>query len=446
MAASDQETNEVRELSSVHVSGITEEELAGKNMDEMLAMLKDPYTTYFTADEMKQFLDLIENSFVGIGVRIGQDDTGIYISEVFPDMPAELAGLRRDDYLTSVNGNSIQGMTTADVVDLILGEENTRVEVTVQRGSESLTISVQRGVIQVPIIEAKRFGNVGYIALSSFSDKGDKLFTKALNQMQKDGIEGLIIDLRNNGGGYIDTALNIGANFIKQGVFLHTSDRNHKDIPSVIENGKTFDKPVYILMNEASASASEALAGALRDSAGAKLIGTQSFGKGSMQYMLNLSDGGVLKVTTVEYLTPKNTKVNHVGLEPDIEVYGDMPQLITALHAAGEKDLRIAFNTHHVSINEVEVNGAFPVKQEKGSLYLPSRLLAALVGADIEWKGKENEIVISQGAQKHTFAIATDIALKSGSITYINIEVFAKAFQAIHWTSSDDTWIIEASK
>lgn len=447
MAVSDQETSEIRDiLSNYHVSGVTEEALAGKTVEEMLTIINDPYTAYFTSDEMKQFIGSIENSFVGIGVRIGQDEKGIYISEVFPDMPADLAGIKRDDYITAINGNLVQGVTTADVVDQIMGEENTTVQFTLQRDTESVNITVQRGLVQVPIVVKKQFGDVGYIALSSFSDQGDKLFTQALNQLSKADIQALIIDLRNNGGGYIDTAMNIGANFIKQGVFLHTSDRNHKDIPSVIENGKTFDKPVFILMNSYSASASEALAGALRDSTGAKLIGTQSYGKGSMQYMLNLSDGGVLKVTAVEYLTPKNNKVNHVGLAPDIEVYGDMPQMVTALHAAGQSDIRIEFNTHQVTLNGVEISDAFPVFHEKEQLYLPSRLLASLIDGDIEWNSATSEIEITHGELKQTFVLGDNIARKNGSVTYISAQAFAKAFPTIKWAQTGDHWIIQASK
>lgn len=447
MAVSEQETKEVRELlAEYHVSGITEEKLQDKSVEEMLALLEDPYTTYFNSDETMQFLNSVENNFVGIGVRIGEDDQGVYIAEVFPDMPADLAGLQRDDYITAINGNTVEGLTTTEVVNQIMGKENTSVQLTVQRGDTSLNISIQRGVVQVPIVVSKQFDDIGYIELTSFSENGDKLFADALDQMKADEIEALIIDLRNNSGGYMDTAMNIGANFIERGVFVHTNDRNQKNIPSIIEDGKTFDKPVFILMNSYSASASEALAGALRDSAKATIIGTQSFGKGSMQYLMNLSEGGMLKLTTVEYLTPKQTKVNHVGLKPDVEVYGDMPQMLAALRSAGLENIRVQLNKHNASINGVEVKDPFPYVIESGNLYVPSRILASLLGASIEWNGQQNTIDFIEGKNKNSFPLTEGIAIKADSVTYINVAEFAKTFQSVKWSNTGDNWMIEVSK
>ncbi|TCZ81066.1 PDZ domain-containing protein [Paenibacillus albiflavus] len=444
-AATENETNEIRYLlGNYHVSGITEDKLEGKTVEEMLALLDDPFTTYFTSEQRDQFLNAIENSFVGIGVRLGEDEDGLYISEVFPNMPADLAGLQRDDYITAINGSSVQGKSATDAVNSILGEENTSVRLTVKRGGDLLNISIQRGQVQVPIVVSKRFGQIGYIELSSFSSNGDKEFTKALEQMKADDIGALIIDLRDNGGGYIDTAKNIGANFIKQGVFVHTNDRNQKDIPSIIENGQTFDKPIFLLLNGNSASASEALAGALRDSANATIIGMNSFGKGSMQYMMNLTDGGMLKVTTVEYLTPKNNKVNHVGLKPDVEVYGSMPQMLAALQAAGLSDITIKFNKHHAAINDIDVSDPMPYKVEDGQLYVPSRTLAAMIGADVVWNSKDNTVDIIKGTKKQSYELTKKVVIQADSITYLNVAEFAKTFDT-KWSQTGDSWILKVS-
>lgn len=438
-AASEQTVDEVRQLlSAYHISGITEEELIGKDIDEMIEALDDPYTEYFTADEMRMFVDSIENHFVGIGVQVSEDERGTYIVQVFPGTPAEQAGFQRDDYITAVNGKSVEGLSVSEVVDQILGPERSSVTITVLRDNKKLDIKVTRNQVQIPLVKTRLFGKIGYIELTSFSQDGDKLFAKALDELLAGGMEALVLDLRYNTGGYMNTMIGIGRKFISEGTLYHMKNRDGEGPGAVIKNGTLFDKPIFILQNEWSASASEALAGALRDLAGARLIGTKSYGKGSMQILMPLADESTLKVTTVEYLTPHKTKVNQVGLEPDVLVYGDMAQLLTALRAAGLDSIELSLGQHRASINHVEIEEMFWYLQENGQIFVPARVLAALIGANVTWNSKTFSVELSSADSVQVFKIAPDVARLYEGISFINLDAFAKAFPGFQWSTADD--------
>jgi len=441
-AASQATTDQVRSLlSKYHVSGVTADQLQGKSIPEMLELIGDPYTNYYTQEEYEAFIDSLENTFVGIGVRIGQDDGGLYIVEVFKGSPAENAGVKRGDYIRAVNGESVEALSVQDAVNRILGEEGTKVAVSLLRDGNPVNVEITRAEVHLPIVESHAFaddgGAVGYIRLTTFSDQSDELFAEALQSIRNanPNLQALVIDLRYNGGGYVNSAKNIASEFIQNGVFLHLKDRDGADDPLTIANGKTFGKPVYILMNEYSASASEILAGALRDEADAKLIGTKSFGKGSMQVPLGLDDDSVLKLTTEEYLTPKYGKVNKVGLKPDDAVYTDMAQLIAGLHAAGVDAVQVETDGHVYSVNGFEVGDSFFTLQSGGQTYLPSRLLAELIDADIAWNGDAWAVEVTKAGKKETFRIEDGIAQMRGNSSFINAAAFAKAFPSFTWSS-----------
>lgn len=445
-AASEQTVDQVRRLlSAYHISGITEEELMGKDIDEMIEALDDPYTEYFTADEMRQFVDSIENHFVGIGVQVSEDEGGTYIVQVFPGTPAEQAGFQRDDYIIAVNGKSVEGLSASEVVDHILGPEHSSVTLTVLRDKTKLDINVTRNQVQIPLVKTRLFDKIGYIELTSFSQDGDQLFAKALDELLEGGMEALIIDLRYNTGGYMNTMIGISRKFISEGPIYHTKTRDGEGPPGVIKNGSLFDKPIFILQNEWSASASEALAGALRDLAGARLIGTKSYGKGSMQMLLPLADESTLKVTTVEYLTPHKTKVNQVGLEPDVLVYGDMAQLLTALRAAGLDSIELSLGQHRASINDVEIEEMFWYLQENGQIFVPSRVLAALIGANVSWNSKTFSVELRSGDAVQVFKIAPDVARLSGGISFISLDSFTKVYPTFHWSTADNHLTLQIS-
>jgi carboxyl-terminal processing protease len=425
-----QQAKEIMDLiSTLHVSGVTATELQGKSVEEMLHSLNDPYTTYFSEKDLLRFESSIENNYVGIGARVGQDADGVYISEIFAGSPAEKAGLQPEDYIQAVNGLSVNVKPLDVVIGNIVGEPGTRVTITVLRAGHTLDLEVTRAAVNIPEVYSKRFDHgTGYIQITDFSSDADEEFSAALKKLQDQGLNSLVVDLRNNPGGLLETAQHIAKHFIKDGVLIHTRDRNGKDDPVSINGGSTLPIPVYILLNEYSASASEVLSGALQDYKAAKVIGMKSYGKGSVQRLYGLGSGGVLKLTVEEYLTPNRHSVNKIGIHPDLEVDGEAAQMISALHAAGIDDVTVEIGKHSVSINKVRVNDSFRLIRKNDHLYAPTRALASLVKADIAWNGGEQTVDVSLGGIRHAFPIAPESLIIENGTSYVNVDAFTQFF------------------
>ncbi|UJF36022.1 S41 family peptidase [Paenibacillus hexagrammi] len=448
MAQEDIQTQQVRQiLGTMHVSGVTENDLQGESIQQMVEGLKDPYTVYFTKDELNQFSSSLENNYVGMGARIGMDESGVYISEVFPDSAAEAAGLKVDDYIVAVDGVAIDKNSIDSARDKIIGVEGTKTKITVQRGDQQVTVDLTRKSVNVPEVYSKSFSNgVGYIQITDFSSDADEDFDKQLADLKAKGLKALILDVRNNPGGLVDTAENIAKHFVKEGALIHTKDRNGVDDPVTFNGGSTIDVPVYILANENSASASEVLSGALQDYNVAKVVGVQTFGKGSVQQILQLDDGSALKVTIEEYLTPKMRKVNKVGITPDVEVDGSAAQLITALHLAGISDVQVEVSKHKVTYNGVEMTAGFPIVRENGHMYMPTRALAALVDAKITWNDANRTVDVTAADGVHAIPVEADKLLIDNGTSYVNVDVFDDYFPELTVKEQGENVTISAVK
>jgi carboxyl-terminal processing protease len=430
-----------------HVSGPTRQHLADTAIQGMITSLDDPYTVYFTPEELKQFESSVENNYVGIGVRVNEQPSGVFISEVFIG-PAGTAGVKTGDRIVAVNGESVIGLPVNDIVKKILGPENTNVSVTFQRGEESIALTMKRQQIQIPVVTHKRFDpGVGYLSVTSFSSDADELFAKQLGELKSQGINSLIVDLRDNPGGLLDTALNMVKLFVKDGVLIHTKDKSNIDDPVKFTNGTTQPFPVYILVNEYSASASEVLTGALQDyNAVAKVIGMKTYGKGSVQQLIPLAAGGAIKVTIEEYLTPKLRKVNKIGITPDIEEDGEVPQLVTALHEAGVSQISVANNKIGVTVNDIAVADSFNVIREDGNIYVPSRVLSALLGGSLSWNDEDKAIEITAFNTTHAYSSdAGELLLRNG-FGYVNVGSFAESFPQLKWSDHNDQLVLSATK
>lgn len=223
-----------------------------------------------------------------------------------------------------------------------MGEPGTEVKLQIVRDGATSELTVKRERIQVPVVIANRFQGVGYVRILSFSSDADEMTALFLDGLQAPGeLKSLVVDLRDNPGGLLETAQQLARLFVKEGTLIHTKNRNNTDEPVTFSGGETQPFPVYFLVNGNSASASEVLTGALQDYKAITVIGTKTYGKGSVQEVVPLQSGGALKVTVEEYLTPKLRKVNGVGLEPDVKVEGgEVPELLTALRTAGLNRLR----------------------------------------------------------------------------------------------------------
>jgi carboxyl-terminal processing protease len=295
-------TKEIRNLiSNYHVSGVKSQDLEGKNVEGMLKSLNDPYTVYFDSKKLQQFYSSLNNNYVGIGTRLGEDAHGVYIAEVFAGSPAEKAGLLKGDYVISVNGNSTKNAPTDSIISQVIGDIGTSVDIGIERDGAELSFTMQRDQIVLPSVTGQLIGEgVGYAKISTFSSEADEQLSKLLDTFKNQGMKSLVLDLRNNPGGYVDTASNILKNFLKQGKLMQVKERDGSMNEITFSEGKELDVKVFILVNSNSASASEVLTGAMQDYGLATVIGTQTYGKGSVQSLFSLSDGGAAKITIEE--------------------------------------------------------------------------------------------------------------------------------------------------
>lgn len=430
--------NEVLDLlQRLHVSGTDQKALEASAIKGMIDSLGDPYTQYMTADEWNSFQSSLEQNYVGIGVRLEQDEQGYFIVEVFPGSSAAAAGLQPNDYIVAVDGKSYEGKALTDLTKAVMGEENTQVTITIKRGGAPQDVKMTRKRVELPTVDSKLFaGGIGYIKVDTFSSDADEKFAAQLEELEKSSLTALIVDLRGNPGGLLDTATNIAKKFIPEGVLIHTSDRNRVDQPIKLQGGGKVPFPVTVLVDSGSASASEVLTGALQDYGAARIVGTVTYGKGSVQTIYPITGGGMLKVTIEEYLTPKMRKVNKVGIKPDVEVEGAIPQTVKALRLSGASDVAVRQTKGGVTINDVAFFTPLPIVREGGRLFAPTRVLAALVDGDIAWNAELRAVDIKTPAVSASYAVGdSDVRMVNG-VTYVALDAFATKFARFTW--SDD--------
>lgn len=284
-----------------------------------LEALGDPHTNYYSPEDYQGFLDSLNGSFSGIGAYLEQDAQYVVIASPIKNTPAAKAGLKAGDRLLEADGVSLVGATTEKAVSLIRGNAGTSVTLKIERPSESrtFTVTIMREQINIPEVDSKMLDNkVGYIELSSFGDDAVKDFYAALNGLKAEGAQALVLDLRNNGGGYLDAAVSIGSAFVPKDEVIVWEVLKGGEKKALRSTGQNASLPVIVLVNKGSASASEILAGAIQDYGGT-LVGTTTYGKGTVQQILSLKGGDGMKVTIAEYLTPKERHVHGIGLTPN---------------------------------------------------------------------------------------------------------------------------------
>lgn len=296
----------------------------------LLAGLDDIYTFYYSPEEWKEMWADDDGEYAGIGIQLlgNYQDNTVFITRVFKNTPAEKAGLLRGDELIRVEDIAVDATTMQNAVNVMRGEENAPVEVEVRRGEESLVFSIPRAMIHVNRVEYTMLkNNVGYIALYEFAGDCAQAFENAMKELTDQGAEALVVDLRDNSGGWVDDAKNIGDLFLDRQLMFYSEDRYGNREENWTKDGKT-DLPLVMLINEYSASSSEILAGSLQDAGRATLVGTTSYGKGIMQYVLPLEDIGSgedgFQFTVAQYYMPSGKVVHKVGIEPDVKV--EMPE------------------------------------------------------------------------------------------------------------------------
>ncbi|HZY96231.1 MAG TPA: S41 family peptidase [Candidatus Cybelea sp.] len=294
-------------------------------LDGMMSSVNDRYTVFLTPKEfagLNQGLD--GGDFGGTGIVIQVDDKTKYISveNVVPNGPADKAGIEQDDLITTIDGASTKGLSLPQASAKLRGKEGTRVTLTIVRDSAALpTITITRAKIhQLSVYEKLLPGKIGYVALTVFGrDTGSEL-TTALDRLQRQGARAIVLDLRDNGGGYLEAAVAVSSKFIPSGPIVSVESRASNITTLDADNTAINPIPLAVLVNGYTASASEITSGAIQDSSVGTIIGTKTFGKGVVQTIYPLPDGSAIKVTTARYLTPRNRDINHLGITPDIVV------------------------------------------------------------------------------------------------------------------------------
>ncbi len=290
-----------------------------------IASLGDPYSTYYTEDEYKALTEGSSGVYCGIGASVSQDaKTGIItIIKPFKDGPAFKAGMLPGDILYKVNGEEVTGKDLTQVVTKMKGEEGTSVKVTIMRENKDkpITFTITRKKIEVPTIEYKMLDNkIGYIAISEFDAITVTQFNSAVDTLEKKGMKGLVVDVRNNPGGLLDSVVKILDRLLPKQLLVYTEDKNNVKEEEFAKDNTKVTVPMAVLINGNSASASEIFAGALQDYKAATIIGTTSFGKGIVQKVIPISDGTAVKLTISKYYTPKGRNIHGKGISPDITI------------------------------------------------------------------------------------------------------------------------------
>ncbi len=327
-------------IDKYYLGEVDEEKLKEGAIKGYIEGLEDPYTEYISKEEMKDYLEDTMGNFVGIGIYMVKNTEANKVQVLAPikNSPAEKAGILPGDLIVAVDGVNYTGDDMPVVSSKIKGEEGTTVTVEMLRGTETKTFELKRENIKVNPVEGKVLANqIGYIEFSSFDEGTAKDFKAKYEELQKQGIKSLIIDLRNNGGGIVDEALEI-ADYIadKGSVLLYEVDKNNNEEVKKSEHEPIISMPIVILTNENTASSSEILAGALKDLGKAKTCGVKTYGKGVIQQVLTLGDGSGIKITSEKYLTPNKTEINKIGIEPDEKV--ELPDTVENVLLVEEKE------------------------------------------------------------------------------------------------------------
>ncbi|MFZ7121229.1 MAG: S41 family peptidase [Eubacteriaceae bacterium] len=342
------------EILSSYYQDVDEDELLEGALIGMFQAVGDPYTVYYDEDQFQSYMEQIQGTYVGIGVVVTMDDNNI-VTVVSPieGSPGKKAGLVSGDKIVKVNNEEIIGLNLTEVVAKIKGDQGTEVTLTIQReGFDELIEKtlIREEIVMKSVNSEVLDGDLGYLTITQFENYTSKEFNENLDKLLDENIKGLIVDVRDNPGGRMDTVVEIVDRLMGESVIVYTEDKaGNKDYKYSDEKNK-LDLPIVVLINGGSASASEIFAGALQDTNSATIVGTTSFGKGIVQRMSDLGDGTGYKVTVSEYFTPNGRNIHDKGIEPDVEI--EMP-------------LDLKYESDYSLEKDVQLNRAIEVLKDK---------------------------------------------------------------------------------
>ena len=340
---SDDTSSEIKEFTesynhiiNSYIDEVDKSKLIDAAISGMYNFLNDEYSIYMDNDMTESLNEQLEGTYDGIGIEMTMNNKGvIYVTQVFKNTPAEKAGLKPDDILVALDGESLEGKTTAEVASVIKKGTKSEFKLTYKRDNIEKTVTVNKKHIYINSVKSEIFDNIGYINISTFSATTEEQVKKELDNFDKN-ISNLIIDLRNNTGGYLNSAYDVSELFLKKGkVIYQLKDRNNKITKFTAKSGeyRHFNN-IIVIINGSTASASEILALALKESANAKIVGTKSYGKGTVQETSKLKSGSMVKYTTAYWLSPEGNSINKTGITPDYKIDGEEGQLKKAIEIA----------------------------------------------------------------------------------------------------------------
>ena len=337
-----------------YVKDITDKKLIESAINGMLNSL-DPHSNYLNKESFKNMQIQTRGKFGGLGIEVTMEDGFVRVVSPIDGTPAFKSGVQAGDLITHLDGKPVQGLSLSEAVKLMRGKIGTEIKLTIRRVStQPFDVTITRAVIPIRTVRSRIEGDIGYVRISSFSQPTEGGLKKAMNKINrelKDRMKGLIIDLRNNPGGLLDQAVAVSDAFLEKGEIVSTRTREKRDHQrfNARKGDLAHGKPIIILLNGGSASASEIVAGALQDQKRAIILGTKSFGKGSVQTIIPLGNNGAMRLTTALYFTPSGRSIQKIGIEPDIVVEQVRIEAIDKNHRQREADLRGALNNGGIS-------------------------------------------------------------------------------------------------
>lgn len=328
---------------------LDKKELIDNAISGMIESIDDPYTTYIDESSSNTFSTTLEGSFEGIGVEIVNDsDNNIVVYSVIKDSPAERAGIEPLDIIKSINGKSLEGISTADFVSMVKKSEEPTIKLEINRKNETITKELKREKVTISSVESeiieKQNKKIGYMYISIFANNTYNQFKKQLEELENKGIDSLIIDVRSNTGGHLTAVENILSLFLDSSHIVYQTEDKNGIVKTYSKGNVTKQYKIVVLTNESSASASEILAAAMSEEYGAKLVGKHTYGKGTVQELKTLPDGEQYKFTTKKWLTPKGNWINGTGIPVDVEVEFNKDYYDNPTHD-NDKQLQEAINT-----------------------------------------------------------------------------------------------------
>ncbi len=399
------------------------------SVESLGTFLGDSYFKYFTPEQFKEYVDGYTGFYGGIGTQITKVEDKVVIGGVYPDSPAEKAGLRVGDIILRVDGKSVNDLSLSDVALLLRGLPHTSVRVVVSRGTQTWEVVLIRAIIQSPTVSSYALGDVAVIEIQSFNNLTPKLFEDAVAKIHELKPRGVIIDLRNNPGGSITSVLDAIQAIVPVGPVFSMNTRKDGEITFSSFSSPREIKNLVVLVNRNTASAAEIFAACIRDRGLGILIGETTYGKASVQSVFRLKDNSGLRLTTARYFPPSGQYIDQIGVNPDIYVAGKQQQLLRAVEHIRLKNTTMVFtiDKNFLWFNGRNYSADVNTFLQDGRTYVPVRFLAEYMGYDVKWDGENSHVLVEGKKDGRAFNLIIPVGEEYMVYNSVLLELFGKS-------------------